>query len=104
MSEKTILLVDDDPEIVKTVRHYLQQEGYAVLVAYNGKDALAIVALTLTTLLILTALPLTGTAASRLERQPLESLTALNGTEATERGAALSAFSTPGGASTETPR
>jgi DNA-binding response OmpR family regulator len=43
MSEKTNLLVDDDPEIVKTVRHYLQQEGYAVLVAYNGKDALAMV-------------------------------------------------------------
>lgn len=42
MSEKTILLVDDDPEIVKTVQRYLQQEGYAVLVAYNGKDALAI--------------------------------------------------------------
>ena len=43
MPGKTILLVDDDPEIVKTVRHYLQQEGYAVLVAYNGLDALVIV-------------------------------------------------------------
>jgi two-component system alkaline phosphatase synthesis response regulator PhoP len=43
MLGKTILLVDDDPEIVKTVRHYLQQEGYAVLVAYNGLDALVIV-------------------------------------------------------------
>ncbi len=43
MSEQTILVVDDDPEIVKTVQRYLQQEGYAVLVAYNGKDALAIV-------------------------------------------------------------
>ena len=40
MPGKTILLVDDDPEIVKTVRHYLQQEGYAVRVAYNGLDAL----------------------------------------------------------------
>jgi two-component system OmpR family response regulator len=27
-------------EIVKTVRRYLQHEGYAVLVAYYGKDAL----------------------------------------------------------------
>lgn len=35
-------MVDDDPEIVKTVQRYLQQEGYAVLVAYNGKDALTI--------------------------------------------------------------
>lgn len=43
MSEKTIFLVDDDPEIVKTLRSYLQQAGYAVLVAYNGKDALSIV-------------------------------------------------------------
>ena len=32
-------------------------------------------------------------AAPRLERQPLESLTALNSTEATERGAPLSVFS-----------
>jgi DNA-binding response OmpR family regulator len=40
MSEQKILLVDDDPEIVKTVKRYLQHEGYAVLVAYNGKDAL----------------------------------------------------------------
>lgn len=43
MSEKTIFLVDDDPEIVKTLRAYLQQAGYAVLVAYNGKDALSMV-------------------------------------------------------------
>jgi len=40
MSEQTILLVDDDPELVKTVQRYLQHEGYAVLVAYNGVDVL----------------------------------------------------------------
>jgi CheY-like chemotaxis protein len=40
LPEKTLLLVDDDPEIVKSVRHYLQQEGYDVPVAYNGLDAL----------------------------------------------------------------
>ena len=33
MSEHTILLVDDDPEIVKTVKRYLQHEDYAVLAA-----------------------------------------------------------------------
>ena len=33
MSEHTILLIDDDPEIVKTVQRYLQHEGYAVLAA-----------------------------------------------------------------------
>ncbi|MGB0383926.1 MAG: response regulator transcription factor [Ardenticatenaceae bacterium] len=43
MSEKTIFLVDDDPEIVKTLKSYLQQAGYAVLVAYNGQDALSMV-------------------------------------------------------------
>ena len=61
--------------------------------------ALTIAALALTALLILTALPLAGTAAPRLERQPLESLAALNSTEATERGAPLSAFSAPSVAS-----
>jgi len=46
-----------------------------------------IAALALTTLLILTALPQAGTAAPRLERQPLESLTGLNSTKAAESGA-----------------
>lgn len=43
MPKKTILLVDDDTEIVKIPQHYLQHKGYAVLVAYNGKDTLTIV-------------------------------------------------------------
>ena len=60
---------------------------------------LTVVALALTTLLIPTTLPLASTAAPRLEQQPLESLTALNSTEATEGGAPLSAFSVPSAAS-----
>jgi hypothetical protein len=66
---------------------------------------LAIAALALSILIILTALPLAGTAAPRLERQPLESLTALNSTDleaeaaATERGAPLSVFSALSGIS-----
>ncbi len=64
---------------------------------------LIIAALTLTALLILTTLPQAGTAASRLERQPLESLTALNSTDATESGAPLSAFSVPSVASVVQP-
>jgi hypothetical protein len=66
---------------------------------------LAIAVLALTALLILTALPLAGTAAPRLERKPLESLTTLNSTDleaeaaATERGAPLSVFSVPSVAS-----
>jgi len=58
-------------------------------------NAVLIVAALALTLLIPTALPLASTAARHLEQQPLESLTALNSTEATERGASLSAFSVP---------
>ena len=43
MTKQSILLVDNDPDIVKTVQRYLQQEGYGVLATYNGKDVLAIV-------------------------------------------------------------
>ena len=58
-----------------------------------------IAALALTILFILTALSLTGTAAPRLERQPLESLTGLNSTEATESSVPFSAFNAYSGAS-----
>jgi len=37
---KTILVVDDEPEIVRLVRSYLEQEGYRVVTAYNGEEAL----------------------------------------------------------------
>ena len=37
----TILVVDDEPKIVDIVRAYLQREGYHVLVAYAGREALA---------------------------------------------------------------
>src|SRR2546430_17615380 len=37
----TILVVDDEPKIVDIVRAYLQREGYHVLVAYDGREALA---------------------------------------------------------------
>ena len=40
MSRETILVVDDDPEIVKILRDYLEQDGYAVLTAYSGRSAL----------------------------------------------------------------
>ena len=40
MAEQTILVVDDDPEIVGTLRDYLVQAGYHVLTAYSGRDAL----------------------------------------------------------------
>ncbi|HET7089898.1 MAG TPA: response regulator transcription factor [Anaerolineae bacterium] len=42
MSER-ILVVDDDREIVRLVRAYLEQAGYYTLTAYNGETALHII-------------------------------------------------------------
>ena len=39
---KTILIVDDEKRLVSLVESYLTQEGYRVVTAYNGKDALPI--------------------------------------------------------------
>ena len=36
---QTILVVDDEPEIVRLVRSYLEQDGYRVVTAYNGEEA-----------------------------------------------------------------
>lgn len=37
---QTILVVDDEPEIVRLLRSYLEKDGYRVVTAYNGADAL----------------------------------------------------------------
>ncbi len=37
---RRILVVDDDKEIVRLLRAYLEQAGYQVLAAYNGESAL----------------------------------------------------------------
>ncbi len=39
---QTILVIDDEKRLVSLVQSYLVQEGYRVVVAYNGKDALPI--------------------------------------------------------------
>ncbi len=39
---KTILVVDDEKRLVSLVESYLTQEGFHVLGAYNGRDALMI--------------------------------------------------------------
>ena len=39
---QTILVCDDDREIVEAIDIYLQQEGYQVLKAYDGEEALAV--------------------------------------------------------------
>lgn len=41
-SFKKILVVDDEPKIVEVVKSYLEQSGYEVFEAYNGKQALEI--------------------------------------------------------------
>ncbi|MBM4422940.1 MAG: response regulator transcription factor [Chloroflexi bacterium] len=38
---KTILVVDDEPQITQLARAYLEQAGYRVLIARDGKAALA---------------------------------------------------------------
>ena len=39
---QTILVVDDEMQIVRLLRGYLEQAGYRVLTAYNGVEALSI--------------------------------------------------------------
>jgi len=39
---KTIMVVDDEKRLVSLVESYLTQEGYRVVTAYNGKEALAV--------------------------------------------------------------
>ena len=38
--KKLILVVDDEPKLSNLVRSYLEQEGYQVVVANNGREAL----------------------------------------------------------------
>ena len=38
-----VLVVDDEPKITKLARDYLEQAGFLVLIASDGKDALALV-------------------------------------------------------------
>ena len=40
MSKETVLLVDDEPNIIELARMYLEQDGYAVIAANDGQAAL----------------------------------------------------------------
>jgi DNA-binding response OmpR family regulator len=40
VSRRTILIVDDEPEITEVVRRYLEQDGYGVVSAADGRAAL----------------------------------------------------------------
>jgi DNA-binding response OmpR family regulator len=53
MSRETILVVDDEPAIIQVVRDRLAREGYAVLSARTGEQALALVSADAPDLIIL---------------------------------------------------
>lgn len=53
MSERPILVVDDDPSILMTVSEILDLEGYAVETAENGAEALRAVERTSPSLVLL---------------------------------------------------
>jgi DNA-binding response OmpR family regulator len=40
MSQKKILIVDDEVDLVETLRFPLEMEGFNVIVSYDGEDAL----------------------------------------------------------------
>lgn len=40
--QKKILLVDDEPDILEFMHYNLQKEGFNVLLAHNGKEALSV--------------------------------------------------------------
>lgn len=42
MRDRTVLVVDDEPDIRDTLRDVLEDEGYRVVVASNGREALAL--------------------------------------------------------------
>jgi len=42
MACQTILIVDDEPQIVEVVQDYLKQAGFRVLTARDGQTALTI--------------------------------------------------------------
>lgn len=43
MNKKKILIVDDDPDILESIRFHLGQEGYEIFAAVNGWEALGAV-------------------------------------------------------------
>jgi two-component system, OmpR family, alkaline phosphatase synthesis response regulator PhoP len=53
MSAHKILLVDDEPDILEFLSYNLRKEGYAVITAANGSDALAVASKEIPDLIIL---------------------------------------------------
>lgn len=53
MTKKTILIADDEPNIVISLEYMLQQSGYDVLVAHDGQEAIEAIARRVPDLLLL---------------------------------------------------
>ena len=56
----TILVVDDEKDIVSALEIYLKAEGYRVLTAYNGREALSVAAREDVHLILMDYVPLGG--------------------------------------------
>ncbi len=50
---ETVLVVDDDPKIVKLLRLYLEREGFGVIIAHDGQAAIDVIGRTHPNLIIL---------------------------------------------------
>jgi DNA-binding response OmpR family regulator len=53
MTKKTILIADDEPNIVISLEYMLQQSGYEVMVAHDGQEAIDAIARRVPDLLLL---------------------------------------------------
>jgi CheY-like chemotaxis protein len=42
MNDKTVLIIDDDPDFVRPVRYLFESAGYRVSTATNGREGLAV--------------------------------------------------------------
>ena len=74
MTAAPILVVDDDPKIVTLVRTYLEREGFSVVTAANGREALAAITQSEPRLIVLDIMlpELDGLALMRIIRERSE--------------------------------
>ena len=54
---KKILIVDDEPSIIVPVQFLMEQNGYEVVVAFSGEEAMEIIAETKVDLILLDIMP-----------------------------------------------
>ena len=82
MEKQQILVVDDDREIVNAIAINLQNEGYEVLTAYDGLQALGSIALRRYLIILDVMMPIDGLSTTlkvREENIPIIILSAVRG-------------------------